>query len=264
MKAQLVLLFLCVAYTSATFSETAKQISKRAYYLIDESPFDSNAHEQARILIEKGYEQNPDEPWLYITSSLLMLHDAYKIGSRFNATTYDNATFLEAVELAEVAKSLGREEGQAWVNLANYKIISRDLRGADRLLDRAGELDPNNFYLWYYRSVVNYARKEYEYSRINLEIARGLTTHYYQRKLITRQNQRNAKKMGDIKLQEELYVQNIRDFPENAYMYGNYANFLKYQKRFRESALEYQKAVAINPYGRAVEQLKKVKALAGL
>lgn len=101
--------------------------------------------------------------------------------------------------------------------------------------------------------------KGYKDAVSNLDEAESQITHKYQKKLITRQRQRVARKLGDKVLEERMYKKNIDDFPENAYMYGNYASFLLKNGRPEESVVFYEKAISISPYTRALKKLEEAK-----
>src|SRR5207302_4060291 len=59
--------------------------------------------------------------------------------------------------------------------------------------------------------------------------------------------------------QEKLLKENIAQAPNNAHLYGNYGQFLMCQGRFREAVVQWEKALSIASYPRAVEQLAKAK-----
>ena len=148
--------------------------------------------------------------------------------------------------------------------LARVMIIKQEYKKAWHLLNKAYKLDKSNYYTWLYKSLIGYYMKAYDDALSNLDEAEKHITHRYQNKMVTRQRQRVARRVGDKALEEKMYKKNIDDFPDNPYMYGNYASFLLRNDRPKESVFYYEKAISITPYPRAVEKLKEAKRKAGI
>lgn len=139
------------------------------------------------------------------------------------------------------------------------QIIKGEYRQAWVLLNKSYQLDNNNYYAWFYKALIAYYMKEYDDTLSKLNEAENRITHRYQKKHVTRQRMRVAKKTGDKELTEKMYKKNIEDFPENAYMYGNYASFLLDNDRPEESVIYYEKAISISPYQQAINSLEEAK-----
>lgn len=238
--------------------------SIQAYHQMEESPFDSNTFQSSLKLVNAAYESNPEEPWVYIAYSLATMQQGYRIGSWFRLKSFRSGYIEKALELAEKAKIYGESESQSYAHLARIKIIQKKYREAWDLLNQSYRLDNENFYAWFYRALIHYYMKGYEDAWTHLDEAQERVTERYQKKLVTRQRQRIARKQGNKVLEEQMYKRNIEDFPDNPYMYGNYASFLLANKRYKESVDFYEKAIAIKPYPRALSKLEEAKKKAGL
>ena len=70
-----------------------------------------------------------------------------------------------------------------------------------------------------------------------------------------------AYQLGDRAAEERAYKQLIEMAPGKPHPYGNYANFLKRQKRYDEAIEYYGKAIAIRAYPQAEENLKQALLL---
>ena len=262
-------LFLIAAHlflilSTSIFAGTARDQAMKAYHLMEESPFDSRVFQESISLIDSAYESDPNEPWIYIASSLAIMQRGYKIGSWYSHKSFRSGAIDKALQFAEKAKQLGKTESQAYAHLARILIIKNEYRKAWDLLNKSHQLDNNNYYAWFYKALIYYYMKGYDDSLPNLDEAEKHITHRYQKKLITRQRQRVARKQGNKVLEEKMYKKNIEDFPENAYMYGNYASFLLNNDRPRESVIYYEKAISIKPYPKAIEKLEEAKRKAGM
>jgi len=69
-----------------------------------------------------------------------------------------------------------------------------------------------------------------------------------------------AKVEGNAALQEQLLKEGIGLNPKNAYAYGEYAAFLMCKGRYRDAIVQWEQAIRIAPFPRAVSQLEKAKA----
>ena len=239
--------------------ENAKALAKKAYFTLEESPFDREVYRQAGILLNSANSLNDKEPWVYIGLSLATMQHGYKKGSWFRQKSFSKRSVDKAFEHAKKAVELGPNESQSYAHLARMYIIKKEYRKAWGELNTSYALDNNNFYAWFYKGLVYYYMKGYEKAVVNLDEAEKNIIHRYHKKLVTRQRQRVARKMGDKELEEKMYKKNIQNFPDNAYMYGNYAGFLFRNKRYEKAAEFYEKAINIKPYAHAQGQLIKAK-----
>jgi len=255
---------LMLVLSTSSLAGSSKDYAMKAYHLMEESPFDREAFQRAVELINSAYKSNPNEPWVYIAYSLAAMQQGYKSGSWYRHKSFGNGVIDKAYQFAEKALQLGINESQTYAHLAKVLIIKKEYRKAWKLLNKSYQLDKSNYYSWFYKGIIDYYMKGYDDSLSNLDEAEKLITHRYQRKLITRQRQRIARKQGDKNLEERMYKKNIEDFPKNAYMYGNYASFLLKNSRPKESVFYYEKAISIAPYQKAVNKLKEAKKKAGI
>lgn len=256
--------YLLLVLPTNTFADTARNYAMKAYHLMEESPFDNGVFQESMSLIDSAYKSDPNEPWVYIASSLAIMQQGYKIGSWYNHKSFRSGIVDKALQFAEKAKQLGKTESQAYAHLARMLIIKNEYRKAWEFLNKSYQLDNSNYYAWFYKALISYYMKGYDDTLSNLDEAEKHITHRYQKKFITRQRQRVARKQGDKALEEKMYKKNIEDFPENAYMYGNYANFLLKNGRPRESVVYYEKAISITPYPNALNKLEEAKRKAGM
>lgn len=258
--------FLCLLFScNANIEiENARDSARKAYHLMEESPFDGMIRANALKLISKANQTDPNEPWVYIASSLATMQSGYKIGSWFHKDSFQERALDKALELANKAIQVGPDESQAYAHLARVLIIKGEYRKAWDHLNTAYQLDNSNFYAWFYKALVFYYKQGYDKALENLDEAEALITHRYQIKMVTRQKGNVARQTGDTALEEKMYKKNIEDFPQNAYMYGNYGSFLLRNNRPKEAVHIYEQAIAISPYPQARKMLEKAKKELGV
>ncbi|WP_133297426.1 tetratricopeptide repeat protein [Motiliproteus coralliicola] len=242
-------------FFSATVFGSAKDDAMTAYFLMEESPFDRDVFSRSMKLINSAYQADQNEPWVYIASSLSTMQRGYKIGSWFHSKSFKPGTIDKAHEFALKAVEHGADKSQAHAHLARVMIIKQQYREAWNSLNTAYQRDNNNFYAWFYKGIIGYYMKDYDRALSHFDKAQTLTTKRYHQKLVTRQKQRVARGQGNKLLEEQLYIKNINDYPDNAYMYGNYAHYLLKNNRPSESVTYYKKAISIKPYRQALKML---------
>lgn len=252
-------LFLCSSFATASNS---RLLAMEAYHKMEESPFDAEVYQRSLELISQAHADNADEPWVYIAASLASMQAGYKVGSWYRGKSFGKDAIDKAYQFAVKAKEIGVNESQAYAHMARMEIIKAEYRKAWELLNQAYRVDNENFYAWFYKAIIHVKKKGYDEAWTYLDEAEKRISHRYQMKLVTRERQGVARKKGDVLLEERMYKKNIEDFPENAYMYGNYGSFLLRNGRPEESIIYYEKAIAITPYPLALKKLKEAKTKA--
>lgn len=231
---------------------------------MEESPFDRAVFNESINILDSAFKSDQNEAWVYLAYSLAVMQQGYKIGSWYELESFDGRAIDKALEFATKANELGRDVSQTYAHLALVYIIKSEYKQAWEFLNKAHQIDKDNYYVWLYKSLIYYYMRDYEHALLTLENAEMLVQHKYHNKFITREKQRIARKTGNKELEESMYKKNIENFPDNAYMYGNYGAFLYRNKRYAEAVEYYSKAVSIKSYPNAVEWLEKSKTMAGI
>lgn len=248
-----------ISFSANVFSNEAREHAMKAFFMMEESPFDDKVFEKGIQNIKKANEIDPEEEWVFVSASLAALLQGYKIGNMYSSKTFTEESIDKAYEFAEIAIGKGGKQSQTHAQMARVLIIKGNYKKAWMILNKAYKLDEKSFYAWFYRGVISRLMQDYERAEKNFIEAQNNISHKYQKKLVTRQRQYAAEAAGDHEKEEEMLLLNIADFPRNAYMYGNYANFLYRFQRYEEAVDFYVKAIAITPYGNAIKWHKKAK-----
>lgn len=240
----------------ARAAQSGNDTSRATYYRLEADVFNMQLVGQARQRIIAAKAENPGDAWIYMDESLLVLIDGYKIGDWYRLDSFQPGTAERALTLAAKARDLAPDNSQAHAHYARILILQGDLRGAWMALNKAYELDPSNFHAWYFKGIVAEHMKDAQRAEQHFAEADRLAKFDYQRRLVNIHRQHVAKNVGDTAEQERLLLENIRNNPKDALMYGNYAHFLMGKQRYAEAERYWKKAIAIEPYREAVQQLQ--------
>lgn len=238
--------------------KTANQCGREIYYQLDEHIF--NVEETRRAISKLRHAAKLDEnaEWVNLSYSRLLLNSAYQVGDFYLKDSYNDSLLAESYKIAS-GVSTNSDLSQAHAHLARFQIIKGNYKKAWYTLNKAYELDNDNFYPWYLRGVISYFMRDYKKAEELFLESEKKSEFKYQRKLVTRYRQKVARKKGNYSKEEKLLQKNIRENPDNAYMYSHYAGFLKRQKRYKEAIKYYEKAIDIKPYNNAIRQLEELK-----
>ncbi len=236
-------------------------MAKDAFYEIEADPFDRSVVENAAQKIKAALESEPKNPWVLIAVSRLVLEMGYMKGDRSKKSTYSPGTIEKAGAYAKEALEYGAGVGMAHVQYSKIQIINGDLKGAWLTLNKAYEIDPQDFYPWYYRAVISVRMKDFKRADSLLNEAEARSARFYQKSWVAGRRINVAKLIGDEDGIEQAYKKSIEIDPTSPHRYGNYAHYLKWKKRYKEAIIYYEKAISISPYPIALKELEEARRL---
>lgn len=242
-------------------SNSPEDLAKNAFYEIEADPFNSYVVKSAAKKISDAYNIEPENPWVLVAFSRLILEMGYRRGDRSELETYAPGTIEKAGEYAEEAIKNGKNLSMAHVQYSKIQMINGDLKGAWLTLNKAHQLAPDDFYPWYYRGVISIRMNDFEKAYSYLHEAEVRAEMFYQKSWVASRQINVAKIIGDEKEIESAYLNSIRVNPGSAHLYGNFANYLKRKKRYKEAITYYEKAISIASYPAAREGLEEAKQL---
>lgn len=244
-----------------TNANNSEELAKEAFYEIEADPFNSYVVEKAAEKIANAYKEQPHNPWVLVAVSRLVLEMGYRRGDRSKLKTYSPGTVDKAGEYAEEALNYGTDVGMAHVQYSKIQMINGDLKGAWLTLNRAYSIDPKDFYPWYYRAVISIRMKDFEKAESYLLEAENRAERFYQKTWVAERRINVAKLIGDEDGIELAYKKAIDVDPTSPHKYGNFANYLKIKKRYKEAITYYEKAISISSYPAAEEGLVEARRL---
>jgi tetratricopeptide (TPR) repeat protein len=251
------ILFLILFLASCAKKEDPRVLAEQAFYAIERAPFDSQVLKEMGDQIYRAEKINATDPWVLIALSQLQMELGYMSGNRFKLSSYDVGYFERAKSYAEQAVKAAPENVIAQAKWAKIQIILNDNTGAWETLNRAHLIDPENFYPRHLRAALLMEMKQPDMAETALQEAERRIAEPYQRRWVIQQKITLAKIRKDPAAEERAHKEAIAADPNEPHPYGNYAGFLKWQKRYDEAIEYYNKAIAISPYPLAVEQLRQ-------
>lgn len=250
---------LVVAACAPKAQDDATSLARNAFYAIEEKPFDSDNLKTAFIDIGRANELNPEDPWVAIAISRVILEMGYRKGNRYFKRSFEPEALKKALDYAERAVRLGPTESVAHSQLARVQIILGDYRSAWYTLNHAYERDTSDFYPWYLRGVISVRMKDVERAESALDQADKLATRLYQRRVILQERIDLGRLTKDSGAMERYHLAVIDLDPQNPHSHGNYGSFLLYQNRYDEAIRSLEKALSISPYPLAEKLLQEAK-----
>ncbi|MGL6159461.1 hypothetical protein [Microbulbifer sp.] len=234
---------------------------EEAYFRLEANVFDNSVRQGVIAEFNAAGLEGNEDPWFYLCASLTTLVSGYKIGDWYTEKTFAPGTAERALELAEKAKSISPNLSQSHAHYARILILQEEYKKAWMALGRAHELDPDSFYPWYFRGIIAEKMRDAGRASGYFDEAEQRVAFDHQQNLVNIHRQKVARFSKDLAEQERLLKENIKNNPESSTYHGNYAQFLKEQKRYQESLKYWEKAVELGPSPNALKKLEEVRRL---
>ena len=237
----------------------ATRVAKDSYYDLEAYRFDARKVALAQRNLFWARLLSSDNHWVLLADSQAELVTGYRYGDRLRANAYEEAYLARARAHALTARERWPEDSMVMAHWARFQIIQGDLSEAWETLNQAHTLDRENFYPWYYLSVVNLRMRYPEMAQQLLGRAEQHSSMHHQRVMVAHRMAHVARALEDLAAEEAAYLRVIELDPDAPQAYGNYANFLRNQGRYAEALEYYERAIAIRPYPLAVRGLERVR-----
>jgi tetratricopeptide (TPR) repeat protein len=238
---------------------TPRELAREAYYQIEANVFDRTQLQDAYTKINLAADRNRNEAFIYVSVSLGTLVAGYTIGDWYELTTFPGDVVQQALAHARQGVALDPNLGLAHAQLARILIVKKEFHEAAQHISKAKALDPNSFYPWYFDGIWHEKQGHVAEASQAFDHAQRYAARTHHPMLVLTHRKYVAKLEGNFTLQEKLLQDGIGLNPDSAYSYGSYAAFLMCQGRYREAVVQWEKAIRITPYGRAVSQLEQAR-----
>ncbi len=239
-------------------------LAQEAYYQIEGNVFNWRKIQDAVSKIEEAEKQDPNDPWVYLASSLYFIVKGYGGRDWYSMSNFDKDSVYRAGELAEKAVQVDSEESQTHAHFGRLMILLEAYDKAEASLDEAMDLNKKSFYPWYFKGILYEKLHQWDDALHHFKEAEKRVKFKFHHIIVNAHRQRVAVYLEDLGKKEELLKLNIKNNPENKWMYDNYADFLVGQKRYREAIEMWEKANAIEPYTRATQKILETQQKMGL
>ena len=258
-----VVLCLMSLYLSApVMAETAKDLSQDAFKQIENQPYDAEAVLHAVNILNQAAVLNLQEPWGYIASTYATLSSGYQGGNRYEITSYRTEEVALAGKLARKAIARGPDGCLSHISLAFVEIIQGNLEGAWQRLETAHNLDPANFYPYYYRGVIATKQNAPAQAKNYFRGAMQRTLFNEHKAWVIAQLQILAALEADNATMEQLMIEAINNEPNTAAGYEAYGQFLVSQSRHQEAVQYLKKALSLTTHSQGEQLLVDLERLA--
>jgi len=239
---------------------TPRDLARQAYYQMEAHVFDRAQLQEAYTKINQAADQNRNEAFIYVAVSFGTLIGGYTIGDWYDLDTFSGDTVQQALGYAQQAVALDPNLGAAHAQLARVLVVRREFEEAARHIATAKVLDPDSFYPQYFEGIWHEKQGLATEANQAFDRAQHAATLPHHSMLVLGHRTSVAKVEGNAALQEQLLKEGIGLNPKNAYAYGEYAAFLMCKGRYRDAIVQWEQAIRIAPFPRAVSQLEKAKA----
>ena len=251
--------YFLISHAEASSVKANDSLAKEAYFLIEGNVFNSRKIRRALLKIEEAKKRNPEDPWVYLSSSIAYLVRGYSGGDWYQLKNFEESNVEKSFELARMAVKLDSRESQAYAHLGRLYILVRDFPRARKSLHRALRLDENSFYPWYFKGILFEKQRKWQEAKNQFNEAEKRAQFKYHHMILNSHRGRVALLEGDIAKKENLLKINIKNNTKNIWMYDNYADFLVSQGRYDEAINMWKKAVSIKPYDRGFRKIKETE-----
>lgn len=235
-------------------------LAEDAFYALEHDPFSRETREAAVESIGRAHALNPEDPWVAVARSRVALEFGYRGGSRFRTDNFHPEALEAALQFAREGVRLGPEQSVAHSQLARVQIVQGEYRAAWDTLNTAHAKDPDNFYPWYFRSVIAVQMRDRNRAERAIDEAEKRVVNPDHQHFVLGQRKQIALAMGSEAEKEAAYLAMIEHVPESAYAYGNYGAFLLRRERYAEAEEMLEKAVSIGAYPAALEDLEEARS----
>jgi tetratricopeptide (TPR) repeat protein len=247
--------------TLAFEGRNARELAVEAYHQMEANVFNPDEVNAAIRKLKAAQKSDPNEPFVYLTTSLAILVRGYKIGEWYDMETFLDGTIDKAITAANTALALDPKLAHSYAHLARLQIVKKDFQKAQELLNTVQTLDPQSFYGWYFQGILYEKLATPEKARDFFDKAEFHVRYEYQRMLVNLHRQNVAALEKDFSEQERLLKKNIANEPESPHLYGNFAHFLMEHGRYVEAVENWQKAIHLDPYPEALRRLREAEQL---
>lgn len=248
-----------ISHAEAASVKSKDSLAREAYFLIEGNVFNSRKIRRALLKIEEAEKRNPEDPWVYLSSSMAYLVRGYTGGDWYKLKNYEESSVEKSFELARIAVKLDSKESQAHAHLGRLYILAKDFPRARESLHRALRLDEKSFYPWYFKGILFEKQGKWKEAVNLFNEAEKRAKFKYHHMILNSHRGRVALLEGDIVKKEKFLKINIKENPKNIWMYDNYADFLVSQGRYDEAINMWKKAVSIKPYDRGFRKIKETE-----
>jgi hypothetical protein len=245
--------------SSASARKMARDLSRRAISALENRPFDGDSVGLAGRDVGIARGLAPDEALVHVAAGKLALTTGHDVGSWYKLSRYAPQAVETARREASAALQADPKSPEAWCFQAYIDILERRWDRVQDEVNRAWQLDSSAFEPYQLRAVSMRLLKRYDESRHFYMVADSHAVEMWQRKQVLAGLGEVARGVGDTDGQLALLHRLVELEPGNAWTTGLVAEWHMSHHRYAEAVIWWEKAVALAPFPRAVQQLAKAR-----
>ncbi len=162
----------------------AKTLAEEAFYILEGGVHDGSAILTADEKLEEAYAINPDEPWIYLTESVIIMQETGRLYRGAGAESMSKNAVARAIKYANKAVNLDSKFSLGYSQLASLYIILGDYEKANQFIETAYKHDPGSFYVWLNKGNLALKKGDAHTALRLFEEAWRCSTRSYQKDLI--------------------------------------------------------------------------------
>ncbi len=223
-----------------------------------------SAEDHARAALEaadvsRARQINANDRWVAVASAELVLALGYRSGDAFRGTSYAPEAITHAERLLQPALQADPPIARAYLTQARLQILRGQRRQAWETLNIAYTLQPEHHRPWLLRGVIALQMKDPQRAKTQLDEAERWADSNAAKISVLRQRVRLERSHGTPE-SELAHLRRIIDIdPSAAHAHGNLGAALLRMKRYEEAVHALERALAIERYPLAEQQLARAR-----
>lgn len=238
---------------------SAEDHARAALERLDGGSLGGGVLEHAAADVSRARQINANDRWVAVASAELVLALGYRSGDAFRGTSYAPEAITHAERLLQPALQADPPIARAYLTQARLQILRGQRRQAWETLNIAYTLQPEHHRPWLLRGVIALQMKDPQRAKTQLDEAERWADSNAAKISVLRQRVRLERSHGTPE-SELAQLRRIIDIdPSAAHAHGNLGAALLRMKRYEEAIHALERALAIERYPLAEQQLARAR-----
>jgi tetratricopeptide (TPR) repeat protein len=238
---------------------SAEDHARAALERLDGGSLGGGVLEHAAADVSRARQINANDRWVAVASAELVLALGYRSGDAFRGTSYAPEAITHAERLLQPALQADPPIARAYLTQARLQILRGQRRQAWETLNIAYTLQPEHHRPWLLRGVIALQMKDPQRAKTQLDEAERWADSNAAKISVLRQRVRLERSHGTPE-SELAHLRRIIDIdPSAAHAHGNLGAALLRMKRYEEAVHALERALAIERYPLAEQQLARAR-----
>jgi tetratricopeptide (TPR) repeat protein len=238
---------------------SAEDHARAALERLDGGSLRGGVLEQAAADVSRARLIDANDPWVAVASAELVLALGYRSGDAFRGRSYAREALAQADRLLQPALQADPPIARAYLTQARLQILRGQRRQAWETLNTAYTLQPEHHRPWLLRGVIALQMKDPQRAKTQLDEAERWADSDAARISVLRQRARMERAHGSPESELAQLRRIIEIDTSAAHAHGNLGAALLRMKRYEEAIYALERALAIERYPLAEQQLARAR-----